>query len=174
MGSQFSFGFWKMSVKFKIRDMLYPRAHIIKEVGIKSGWNVLDFGCGPGGYILPVSKIVGDSGKVYALDINPLAINMVKRLADNKKLNNVFTIQSDRNTGLPDQSIDSVLLYDVFHGLNNPEPVLNELHRVLKSGGILSFSDHHMKENEIMQAFNGSRYFVFQRKGKKTYTFINR
>ncbi|MFH1323270.1 MAG: methyltransferase domain-containing protein, partial [Methanobacteriota archaeon] len=60
------------------------------------------------------------------------------------------TIHSDRRTGLPDKSLDAVLLYDAFHDLEKPDDVLKEIHRVLKSDGILSFSDHHMKEEEIV------------------------
>lgn len=63
-----------------------------------------------------------------------------------KKLANVETIHSDCKTGLPDNSVDAVLLYDTFHDLSDPDGVLEELHRVLKPDGILSFSDHHMKK----------------------------
>ena len=57
-------------------------------------------------------------------------------------------ILSDCSTGLPDDSVDVVLLYDTFHGLARPADVLRELHRVLKTDGVLSFHDHHMKEQE--------------------------
>jgi ubiquinone/menaquinone biosynthesis C-methylase UbiE len=86
-------------------------------VGIKPGNCVLDFGCGPGGYIL-----------------------------------------SDGPTGLPDRSIDVVLLYDVLHHLKR-ETTLPELRRVLKPGGILSVSDHHMKAGEIISQITGNSLF---------------
>jgi 2-polyprenyl-3-methyl-5-hydroxy-6-metoxy-1,4-benzoquinol methylase len=52
---QSGFGFKAMSLMFKFRDFFKPRGKILEEVGIRPGFKVLDFGCGPGGYILPVA-----------------------------------------------------------------------------------------------------------------------
>ena len=81
------------------------------------------------------------------------------------------TICSDCNTGLPDNSVDVVLLYDTLHSLSDPNGVLEELRRVLKPDGILSFSDHHMKENEIVSKVTSRGLFRLSRKGKRTYSF---
>jgi ubiquinone/menaquinone biosynthesis C-methylase UbiE len=161
-----------MAFSFKIRDFFRPRKDIVKEVGIKEGFRVLDYGCGSGNYVTAVAELVGKSGKIYALDINPLAIKMVKKIAVNKQLPNVETILSDCKTGLPDDSIDVVLLYDTFHDLSDPNMALEELHRVLKPNGILSFSDHHMKENEIISKVTDNELFRLLRKGEWTYSFM--
>ena len=166
------FGFKAMAFTFKIRDFFKPRMNIVKEVGIKEGFRVLDYGCGSGSYITAVAGLVGKSGKVYALDIQPPAIAMVKKIVAKKQLTNVEPILSDRKTGLPDDSVDRVLLYDVFHDLTDPNGVLEELHRVLKSDGILSFSDHHLKENEIVSSLTKTGLFTLLRKGQKTYSFM--
>jgi len=160
-----------MAAEFKIRDALKPRKNIIEEVGIKQGFRVLDFGCGPGGYVLPVSELIGETGKLYALDVLPVAIDMVKNLAKKKNLKNVETILSECNTGLPNNSADVVLLYDTFHDLDNQNAVLEELHRVLKPNGTLSFSDHHMKEADITSAITTKDLFRLLRKGEYTYSF---
>jgi len=167
-----NFDFQFMSVGYKLRDFFLPRLNILKEVGIKPGFNVLDFGCGPGSYIVPLAKLVGESGKVYALDIHPLAIQRVQDIASKKQLANVETILSDYQTGLPDNTLDAVLLYDAFHHLSDPDVVLKELHRVLKPDGILSFGDHHMKEKEIVVEAINDRLFRLLRKGQRTYTFL--
>ena len=62
-------------------------------------------------------------------------------------MDNLKTILTNCSTKLPDGTIDVMLLYDIYHNLSNPNEVLGELHRVLKSMGILSLSEHHMKEN---------------------------
>jgi ubiquinone/menaquinone biosynthesis C-methylase UbiE len=165
-------GFRVMAFTFKIRDFLRPRRDIVKEAGIKEGFHVLDYGCGPGSYVTAVAELVGKSGKIYALDINPLAIKMVKKIALKKQLSNVETILSDCKTGLPNDSIDVVLLYDTFHDLSDPNMVLEELHRVLKPNGILSFSDHHMEENEIVSRVTNNGLFRLLRKGERTYSFV--
>jgi ubiquinone/menaquinone biosynthesis C-methylase UbiE len=161
-----------MAFTFKIRDFLKPRRDIVKEVGMKEGFHVLDYGCGPGSYVPAVAELVGKSGKIYALDINPAAIKMVKKIAVKKQLSNVETILSDCNTGLPDNSIDVVLLYDTFHDLVDQNRVLKELHRVLKPNGILSFNDHHMEENEITSKVTNAGLFRLLRKGERTYSFV--
>ena len=89
----------------------------------------------------------------------------------NRRLN-VKAIVSDCDTGLPDQSVDVVLLYDTFHLLSQPDKVLVELHRILRPTGILSFSDHHMKEADILAAITASGLFQLKTKGHKTYTFV--
>jgi ubiquinone/menaquinone biosynthesis C-methylase UbiE len=84
----------------------------------------------------------------------------------------VETIHSDCKTGLPDSSVDVVLLYDTFHALRDPNGVLEELHRVLKPDGVLSFSDHHMKENEIISKVTIRGLFNLSKKDKTTYSFL--
>jgi len=160
-----------MSLGYKFRDLFLPRKNILLEVGIKPGFTVLDYGCGPGGYIIAASELVGKSGKIYALDIHPLATQKVQSIASKKQLTNVETICSDCKTGLPDKSLDVALLYDTLHGLSKPNEVLAELHRILKPNGILSFSDHHLKEDEIVSKVTDKGLFKLSRKGERVYNF---
>jgi ubiquinone/menaquinone biosynthesis C-methylase UbiE len=78
----------------------------------------------------------------------------------------VETILSDGATGLPDASIDVALLYDVLHHLARPAEVLAELHRVLKPGGTLSVSDHHLAEDDITSRITGTGLFRLARQGR--------
>jgi ubiquinone/menaquinone biosynthesis C-methylase UbiE len=160
-----------MALSYKVRDFFQPRKNILKEAGLKEGFHVLDYGCGPGSYIIPLADLVGPSGKIYALDIHPLAIQMAEKRSAEKHLANVVTIRSDCQTGLADQSLDAALLYDVFHDLEQPGVVLKELNRVLKAGGILSFSDHHLREQEIISGVTREGFFRFANKRQKTYSF---
>jgi len=160
-----------MSFGFRIRDMFRPRIDILREVGIRPGWSVLDYGCGPGSYIPPLAELAGPTGRIYALDLNPAAIEATRKRARRKKVENVRTILSDRSTGLPDSSVDAVLLYDTFHHLSQPNEVLQELQRVLKAEGVLSFSDHHMEEQDIISGVVGSGIFELAKKGRRTYSF---
>ena len=166
-----TFHFRLMSLSFAIRDFFSPRKNVLKEVGIKPGFQVLDYGCGPGSYIEPLAALVGKSGKVFALDVNHLALKSVKNKIIKKHLTNVETIHSDCKTGLHDNSLDVVLLNDVFHGLKHSHDVLKELHRVLKTHGILSVSDDHLEESELLTGLTASGYFKLSTKGKKTFTF---
>jgi ubiquinone/menaquinone biosynthesis C-methylase UbiE len=161
-----------MSFGYKFRDLFIPRKNILQEVGIKPGFHVLDYGCGPGGYIIAAAALAGTSGRIYALDIHPRAIQRVRRIVVKKRLTNVETILSDRKTGLPAKSVDVALLFDILHSLSKPDGVLKELHRILKPKGILSFNDHHMKEGEIVSRITRGKLFRLSSKGKKTYRFL--
>ncbi len=167
-------GFNLMSFGFKFRDLFSPRINILKEVGIEEGFQILDYGCGPGSYAVPAAVLVGINGKVFALDIHPLAIRKVQNIISKKRLTNVETILSDCKTGLPDNSMNVVLLYDVFHVFDDPNSILSELHRILKPDGILSFSDHHMKENEILDQITERNSFELSNKNQKTFSFIKK
>jgi ubiquinone/menaquinone biosynthesis C-methylase UbiE len=167
--SDFHFRF--MALGYRFRDLLVPRRVILEEVGIRPGFHVLDYGCGPGSYSLPAAELVGGSGRVYALDIQPLAVRMVRDKASRKGLNNVEAILSDCDTGLPAESLDVVLLYDTFHGLSRPGAVLTELSRVLKPDGVLSFNDHHLKDAEILAGVTDKGLFRLSVRGKRVYNF---
>jgi len=156
---------------FTLRDLVRPRKEILKEADIEPGFRVLDYGCGPGGYVGGAAELAGQSGKVYALDLHPLALRRVQELARKRQLTNVETIHSDCQTGLPDDSINVVLLYDIFHMLSEPQAILAELHRVLKPDGTLSLMDPHMDENKILSGVTGGRLFRLSNKRARTYRF---
>lgn len=163
--------FKTMCFMYKFRDLFLPRKNVLKEVDIKPGFHILDYGCGPGSYSIVAARLVGSTGKVYALDVHPLAIQRVGNAASKKGLTNIETIQSDCATGLEKESINIVFLYDILHDLSEPDAVLEEMHRVLKPSGILSCNDHHLKENEIISRITGTGLFKLSSKGKKTYSF---
>jgi SAM-dependent methyltransferase len=97
----------------------------------------------------------------------------VQKEALKKGLANIETVQTSCITQLASGSIDVVLFYDVLHWLTDPDCVLGELHRVLKEGGILSFRDPYMKEEEVLTAVTGKGWFRLSEKGEKTYRFAN-
>jgi ubiquinone/menaquinone biosynthesis C-methylase UbiE len=171
---QSGFNFWLMSLSFKFRDFFSPPQKSLKEVGFKPGFQVLDYGCGPGGYIAPLTDLVGKSGKIYALDTSHHAIKSVKKMIIAKHLTNIETIHSDCKTGLADSSLDVILLYDIFHALKHPHDVLKELHRVLKAHGILSVSDHHLEESTLISSLTDSGFFKMAAKGNKTISFVKK
>lgn len=132
-----------------MRDVLAPVAHRLDGFGIKNGSIVVDFGCGPGSYIEWASRTVGDTGKVYAIDVHPLAIKSVKAKIRKKSLNNVIPVLS---TGypvdIPSQSADVIYALDMFHHVKDSGGFLRELHRLLKPGGTLFIESGHQPLND--------------------------
>ncbi|MFW9773590.1 MAG: class I SAM-dependent methyltransferase [Promethearchaeota archaeon] len=160
-----------MSFLFRIRDKFHPPLEKVEKAGIKAGNFVLDYGCGPGSYTIVAAEKVGGSGKVFAADIHPLAIEKVEKKAKKKHLNNIETIQTNCKTNIEDNSIDVVICFDVLHGIGDKECILKEFLRVLKPDSILSFDDHHMRENEIIETFTSNNLFELNEKKEKQYNF---
>lgn len=149
-----------MALAFRLRDFLRPPRGILQAVGVRGGMTVLDFGCGPGGFAAAAAGLVGPGGRVYALDIHPLALKFTARLTAERGLQNLQVITDLAD--LPAASVDLVLLYDVLHHLPEPKSTLVELRRRLKPSGLLSIRDHHWREKKIMAAIlqaGGFRFF---------------
>jgi len=161
-----------MSGIFTLRDWIIKPRSVLNETDLKKGYKVLDYGCGPGSYSLEAADLVGFSGEVFAIDINPFALKRVEERASRKGIKNIHTILTDCATGLESNSIDVVLLYDIYHIFEHPDRILEELHRILKPHCILSFSDHHMDEKSIVSGVTQNGLFSFLSKGKMTYTFV--
>ena len=156
------------------RDLFHPPLNTLAVVGIKPGDTVLGFGCGRGGFTVAAAELVGPEGKVYALDVHPLAVKLVRTEIRRRGLAHVETVQADGPTGLADESVDVVLLYDVFHDLASPEAVLAELARVMKPEAVLSVTDDHLKAEELVSGLRQGGHFQFSKKNKPTYEFVKK
>jgi ubiquinone/menaquinone biosynthesis C-methylase UbiE len=160
-----------MALEFRLRDMIRPPGKILEEADLRAGMVVLDFGCGPGSFSLAAARRVGHQGRVYALDIHPLAIRSVQRAAARQGLGNLRTILGSSITGLGSNSIDRILLYDVLHDIPEPRLALKDIRRVLKSDGVLSVSDHHLSEEVLIATITADGLFGLTGHGRWTYRF---
>ncbi|MCK4688715.1 MAG: class I SAM-dependent methyltransferase [Candidatus Marinimicrobia bacterium] len=140
----------------EIRSWLENKGlEFLKKIGIKSGQTVLDFGCGKGNYTLPAAKIVEKEGIVYALDKNSETLVQLGERAKKEGLTNIKRINTSGkiDTGLRNDSIDAVLLYDIIHlvgkddssTLKDRKKLYKEAHRLIKPSGMLSVYPTHLK-----------------------------
>jgi ubiquinone/menaquinone biosynthesis C-methylase UbiE len=130
---------------YRLIDPFFRPKRRLKKIPLKEGIVVVDYGCGPGRYTLPVSRSIGPKGKVIAVDIQPLAIKMIKEKASRESLNNIEAILVDSyNTGIQESSADLVLLLDTFHQIRDHQLLLKELHRILRNDGTLFIDPGHM------------------------------
>ncbi len=131
---------------YKLTDLIGNPRRRLEKMPIKEGMAVLDYGCGPGRYTLPAARLVGPQGKVFAVDIQPLAISTVKEKAARVSLTNIEAILVDSyNTGIEDSSIDLALFLDTLHQIGDRNALFLEIHRVLKQDGVLFMDPGHMK-----------------------------
>jgi SAM-dependent methyltransferase len=99
--------------------------------------DVAEFGCGYGTFTIPAAKVI--KGKIYALDIEPDMIRITEEEAKKHGLNNVKTVMRDfmaDGSGLPDRSMDYVMLFNILH-FEKPIELISEAKRILKQGGML-------------------------------------
>lgn len=146
--SNLSFNF--MSFYFRIRDFFSSPITILNQLDINPGSHILDYGCGSGSYSIPAAELVGHTGKVFAADIHAIAIHEVRKKANFRGYNNIQTILTDCKTDLSNASIDIVLLFYVLHDFKNPDLIVKELARVLKSAGRLIVIDHKFDTEKII------------------------
>ena len=116
---------------------------VLQETGLKRGDKFLDVGCGEGHFSIAASKIVGNKGKVYAIDSYEKSIVVLKQQIHRDNIRNIEAIVADvtKEMPLPDATIDVCLMANVMHGFlaNGEIPnVMTETARVMKTGSTLA------------------------------------
>lgn len=124
----------------RLRRWLFDPEKTLHGAGIRPGQNILEVGCGTGFFTLPAAKMIGDGGHLIAMDPLSGFVDRVREKIQKAGLNNVEVIKRDAlNTGLETASIDMVLLFGVVPFPTLPlDKLLPEMHRVLKTDGILA------------------------------------
>jgi|HubBroStandDraft_5_1064220.scaffolds.fasta_scaffold12167_6 SAM-dependent methyltransferase len=115
------------------RDQKLHINQVMNTLGIAPGKNVADIGAGSGWFTVRAAQRVTNSGKVYAVDINPEAIDYINGRARKENLGNIKTILSKPdNPELPPDSVDAVLFLKVYHEVAQPVVLLRNLRASLK------------------------------------------
>jgi ubiquinone/menaquinone biosynthesis C-methylase UbiE len=108
---------------------------------LRSGMTLLDCGCGPGSMTVDFAEVVAP-GEVVGIDIEASQFEVGKALSLEKKLKNVrFEVGNIYELPFPDGSFDAVFVHAVLYHLTAPHKALAEVHRLLKSGGVLGVRD---------------------------------
>ena len=146
---------------YKFKDLFKNLGKRIEKIPLKEGMAVVDYGCGPGRYAIPIAHLVGEKGKVFALDIHPTAINMTKEKVAEEGLSNVEPVLLDSyDTGIKEASVDLVILLDTLHDISDHAALFQEIHRILKPDGILFMDPGHMKLERAREIVESSDLFT--------------
>jgi ubiquinone/menaquinone biosynthesis C-methylase UbiE len=151
-----------MEATFRVVDFFYP--YIDKRVpgfGIQPGMVVVDYGCGPGRYTMRFAKLVAPAGKVYAVDIQELAIKAVERKASKLGLSNIETVLAlGYKTTIPDAVADITCAIDMFFSVDDPAAFLGELKRITRPDGFLVIDDGHQSRAVTKQKLSEGGHWV--------------
>ena len=120
---------------------------LVKALGLKKGQTVCEIGAGPGYFALRLAKAVGPRGTVFAVDVEPQILAVLRErivAAGAKNLVPVLGLATD--PFLPEGSCDLILLVNAFHHIEDRRPFLRRLARSLKPGGHVVNVDFHKRE----------------------------
>ena len=145
---------------------------LLTELRLRPGQAVCDLGCGNGFYTLELARRVGPRGKVYAVDIQPEMLELLrKRMAAARLSNVVPVLGTETDPKLPAASFDLVLLVDVYHEFSHPEAMLAAIRRALRPGGQVALAEfraedphvpiqpvHKMSKAQILKEFTANRF----------------
>ncbi len=116
-------------------------------LGLKPGMTVADVGAGSGYFTVRLARRVGPEGKVYAQDIQPEMLRLLRRRLDQAQFKNVTTVLgTESDPKLPAEALDMILLVDVYHEFSQPQLMLRLLHGALKDTGRLVLLEYRKED----------------------------
>ena len=117
------------------RKQWHDPGNILNNIGVSSGITMADLGSGPGFFAIPMAKLTGEKGIVYAVDSNIAILNALKENVAKSGIDPkiIKIINSDvSNTGIPKGSVDLVLFANVLHEVANRKTFFQEVMRISK------------------------------------------
>jgi predicted methyltransferase len=131
------------------RDAFDHRREIVAAVGLKPGMRVADVGAGTGLFARMFSPLVGEKGKVYAVDIAEEFVSHIEQTAKKQKLTNIEGVVCTADSvKLPPASVDLVFICDTYHHFEFPHKTMRSIHRALKPGGQVVLIDYQRIEGK--------------------------
>ena len=126
----------------------YQKPHeVMQALNIKPGEVIADIGAGTGYFTFRLAHVVGNQGKVYAVDVSPDMVRHVnRRIRDNKTTNVVSVLADPDDPLLADRSVNHFFVCDVWHHVENQTKYLALMKKMLKPGGEIVMIDFHKKE----------------------------
>jgi predicted methyltransferase len=124
---------------------------VIDALEIKPGQTVADLGAGSGYYSFRIAPLVGPTGKVLAIDIEPTMLEAIAQRASREHVANIATVRSsERDPNLAAHSVDLLFMVDVYHELEYPYEVMSKVREALKPGGRVALIEYRAEDPEVM------------------------
>lgn len=131
------------------RDERLRPNRIMDILGIKEGSSVADIGAGSGWFTVRAARRVGNSGVIYAEDINRDYLDYIEKRAKRESFANIRTILGkEDNPLLPEKSVDAVLLLKTYHEVAQPIRLLKRTREAMRAGALLGIIDRNGKGDD--------------------------
>jgi tRNA A58 N-methylase Trm61 len=122
----------------------------LDAITIAKGSTVADVGAGGGALTWRLAERVGPTGKVYANDIQPKMLELLRRNMEQRKIGNVETVLGEvDDPRLPPGAIDLILLADVYHEFSEPQKMLRHMRGSLKPDGRLVLLEYRAEDPNV-------------------------
>jgi FkbM family methyltransferase len=123
---------------------------LIEALKIKPGEVIADIGAGSGYYAFRLSKLVGAKGKILAVDIQPEMLDIIRKRMKEQNVTNVEPIQGTvSDPKLKANSVDTILMVDVYHEFDHPYEMTLAMTKALKPGGRMVFVEFRMEDPDV-------------------------
>jgi ubiquinone/menaquinone biosynthesis C-methylase UbiE len=123
---------------------------MLEELKLKEGDVVADIGAGSGYYAFRMSKLVGEKGKILAVDIQPEMLDIIKKRMTKEEVKNIETVLgAEADPKLKDDSVDVILMVDVYHEFAQPYEMCEKMVKALKPGGRLVFVEFRLEDETV-------------------------
>lgn len=123
---------------------------LVRGLGLRPGMVVADVGAGSGYYARRFAAEVGPSGKVFAVDVQPQMVAMLKTVAAQAGFENIVPVLSEvRDVKLAPATVDLAVMVDVYHELEFPYEVLASVVRAVKPGGRVVFVEYKAEDDAV-------------------------
>ena len=113
-------------------------AEVVAQTGLMQGQVVADLGCGNGFYVLPAAQMIGNTGVVYAVDVQTSKLAATVSIANQFGYKNVTVVQADLAKPLldiPPSSCDLVIVGNILHEIAQKDQLIKNIYRILKKSG---------------------------------------
>ena len=117
-------------------------SRLVEILDVDPGERFADVGAGDGRYSVALARAVGESGRIYATEVDPDDLTKIEERVSREKLSNVEVVRGTQEaTGLSEACCDGILLRRVYHHFQNPGAMQASMRRSLKDGGLLLIID---------------------------------
>ena len=129
----------------RLRSLVQSPDRVVGRSDIQGGMRVLEIGCGSGAITVPAARAVGESGSVWALDLQRGMLRQLRRKLQRTRNSDISNVSAIRAlaTALPFQplSFDLVLMVTVLQEIGERDTALADVYRVLRPGGVLAVTE---------------------------------